>query len=45
MLVLGPEEGYELAARRDLAAYFMNRADESNNERMTPAFRALTVER
>ena len=42
LLVLGPEEGYELALREDFAVLFMSRDGEGFSERMTPAFEALT---
>jgi hypothetical protein len=40
--VLGPREGYALAARGGLAAYFIERSPEDGLvERATPAFAAL----
>lgn len=41
LLVLGPEEGMELAEDEGLAAYFQLRLDEGFGEKMSPAFRAL----
>lgn len=42
LLVLGPEKGYALAARKGLAAFFIvRRPDGSFAERQTPAFAAL----
>jgi thiamine biosynthesis lipoprotein len=44
LLVLGPEDGYELAERRGLAVCFMLRDGEEIEERMTALFRDLTLE-
>lgn len=44
LLVLGPEEGYELAKRKGLAACFMSRDQQQIEQRMTPAFRAMTID-
>jgi thiamine biosynthesis lipoprotein len=42
LMVLGPREGYALAARGGLAAYFIERSPEDGLvERATPAFAAL----
>ncbi|HET6630114.1 MAG TPA: FAD:protein FMN transferase [Woeseiaceae bacterium] len=41
LLVLGPDEGMELAVRENLAAYFQLRLDEGFAEKMSPAFEAL----
>ena len=42
LIVLGPEEGFELARREELAAYFMIRNDEGGlATRTTPSFEAL----
>ena len=42
LIVLGPEEGFELARREELAAYFMIRKGEGGlATRATPAFEAL----
>lgn len=40
LLVLGPDAGLELATGGNLAAYFLVRAEDGFEERMTPAFRA-----
>lgn len=42
LLVLGPEEGMELAVHEGIAAYFQVRLDGSFGETMSPAFEALT---
>jgi FAD:protein FMN transferase len=42
LLVLGPEEGMELAVHEEIAAYFQLRLDEGFGETMSPAFEALT---
>lgn len=39
--VLGPEQGYDFALRRDLAVLFLQQQDGRIVERMTPAFRSL----
>ena len=44
LLVLGPEDGYDLAKRRGLAAYLIIPAEEGNNERSTPAFQTIRAE-
>lgn len=42
LLVLGPEEGFELAVKEDLAVLFMIRGDDGEiEERPTPSFEAL----
>lgn len=41
LFVLGPEEGFELAVRRGLAALFLRREGEGIERRMTPAFEKL----
>jgi thiamine biosynthesis lipoprotein len=41
LLVLGPEEGMELARRRDLAVCFQQREGDEIVESMSPAFRRL----
>ena len=41
LLVLGPEEGWELALRDDLAVLFLAREGDDFTERMTPRFAAL----
>lgn len=41
LLVLGPEEGMQLAVREEFAAYFQLRLEEGFAERMSPAFEAL----
>lgn len=42
LLVLGPEEGYELAVREDLTVLFLIRTDDGGiEERATPSFEAL----
>lgn len=42
LLVLGPEAGYELAVREDLAVLFLIRTDDGDiEERPTPSFAAL----
>lgn len=42
LLVLGPEEGFELAVREDLAVLFLVRTDEGEiEERATPSFEQL----
>jgi FAD:protein FMN transferase len=40
LLVLGPDAGYELAAREGIAALFVRRVDDKLVERATPAFGA-----
>ena len=42
LMVLGPEEGWELARREDLAVLFLVRDGTEFRELMTPAFEALT---
>ena len=42
LLVLGPEEGLELARRENLAVLMLIREGDAFIERMTPAFEALT---
>ncbi len=44
LMVLGPEEGRELARREDLAVLFLVRDGDDFREIMTPAFEALTRE-
>ncbi len=44
LMVLGPEEGQELARREDLAVLFLVRDGDDYRELMTPAFEALTRE-
>ena len=39
LLVLGPERGFELALRENLAALFIIREKDSFTEKMTPQFR------
>lgn len=39
--VLGPDEGYALAASRGMAAYFIRHTDKGPQVRYTPAFQAL----
>jgi thiamine biosynthesis lipoprotein len=41
LTVLGPEEGYDFAAVRDIAARFIIREATGLQERMTPAFAAM----
>ncbi len=41
LMVLGPEEGWELALREHLAVLFLVRDGDGFSERMTPAFEAL----
>lgn len=41
LVVLGPEEGYETAAREDLAVLFLIREDDGFRELATPAFDRL----
>ncbi|HWM26839.1 MAG TPA: FAD:protein FMN transferase [Woeseiaceae bacterium] len=41
LLVLGPDEGFDLAAREQIAAYFQLRTGNGFEERTTPAFRAF----
>lgn len=42
LLVLGPEEGYQLAVREDLTVLFLIRNDDGGiEERPTPSFEAL----
>lgn len=45
LLVLGPEEGYELALREGIPAYFQLRRGDGFEERMTPAFHQLETSR
>lgn len=42
LMVLGPEEGWELAEREDLAVLFLVRDGEGFSERTTPRFEALS---
>ncbi len=42
LMVLGPDEGRELARRENLAVLFLVREGEDYREIMTPAFKALT---
>ncbi len=42
LMVLGPEEGWELAMSEGLAVLFLVRDGNGFSERMTPAFEALT---
>lgn len=42
--VLTPDEAYEYASRRDIAALFLLRVGDGFDERMTPAFEALLDE-
>jgi FAD:protein FMN transferase len=43
LMVLGPDKGYALAAKKGLAAYFIvRRSDGGFEERQTPAFAALS---
>ena len=45
LLVLGPDEGFELAVREDLAVLFLIRGvDGTIEERPTPSFEALFFE-
>lgn len=41
LLVLGPEEGMELAVQEGIAAYFQLRVDSGFVEEMSPAFKAI----
>ncbi|MEX2496700.1 MAG: FAD:protein FMN transferase [Woeseia sp.] len=41
LLILGPKEGYDLALRQQIPAYFQLRTSGGFEERMTPAFNAL----
>ena len=41
LMVLGPDEGGELARREDLAVLFLVRDGDDFREIMTPAFEAL----
>lgn len=41
LMVLGPEDGWELAQREGLAVLFLVREGDGFEERMTPAFEAL----
>lgn len=41
ILVLGPEEGMELAADEDIAAYFQLRVEDGFVEKMSPAFKTI----
>lgn len=41
LMVLGPEEGMQLAVREDIAAYFQLRVDDGFVEEMSPAFKAI----
>lgn len=41
LMVLGPEDGFELAVREGLAALFLVRDGDGFSERLTPAFEAL----
>ncbi|MEX2124355.1 MAG: FAD:protein FMN transferase [Woeseia sp.] len=41
LLVLGPDDGFDLAVREQIAAYFQLRTDNGFVERLTPAFRAI----
>ena len=45
LLVMGPEEGYELAVQNDLAAFFVARKGQGFEERATPAFEELAKRR
>ena len=49
LLVLGPDEGFDLAVREQVPAYFQLRTANGFAERLTPAFRAFdespTIER
>ncbi len=45
LMVLGPEEGRELARREELAVLFLVREGDGFREVMTPAFEALTAAR
>jgi thiamine biosynthesis lipoprotein len=45
LLVLGPDEGFDLAVREQIAAYFQLRTDQGFVERETPAFRAFDESR
>lgn len=41
LLILGPDQGWELAVAQDLAAVFVTRADSGFNARVTPAFERI----
>jgi thiamine biosynthesis lipoprotein ApbE len=41
MMVLGPEEGWNLAVERDLAVLLVIYTDDGLVERMTPSFQAF----
>jgi thiamine biosynthesis lipoprotein len=41
LLVLGPEEGFEFAERKQIAAYFLLRKDEAIEEKVTTMFASL----
>ena len=43
LLVLGPEQGYELASKKNLAAYFIIHADGDLKEKSTPEFNSYFV--
>lgn len=43
LLVLGPEDGMQLATRHDIAVYFQLRAETGFEEAMSPAFRHITA--
>jgi thiamine biosynthesis lipoprotein len=45
LMVLGPEEGYRLAEREDIAACFIIRANDGFIERQTPSFDLLRADR
>ncbi len=45
LLVMGPEEGFELALQNDLAAFFVARKGQGFEERATPAFEELAKRR
>jgi thiamine biosynthesis lipoprotein ApbE len=44
-MVLGGDEGIELAKKLDLAALFIERTDEGFSERATPRFTVSTSQR
>jgi thiamine biosynthesis lipoprotein len=44
LAVLGPQEGYDLALREDLAALFVMRSDDGFRSRATPTFLESAVE-
>jgi thiamine biosynthesis lipoprotein len=44
LLVLGPDEGFEFAERKQIAAYFLLRRDEEIEAKVTTMFASLTMQ-